>query len=40
MIADAEPFAITGVISTEILQGLTRDSSQIKGYLSMWDIRV
>lgn len=38
MISDAEPFAITGVVVTEILQGLTRDSSQIERYLSMWDL--
>jgi predicted nucleic acid-binding protein len=38
MIADAEPFAIAGVIVAEILQGLTRDFSQIEHYLEMWDI--
>ena len=38
MIADAEPFAIAGVVVTEILQGLTRDVSQIERYLSMWDL--
>lgn len=38
MITDAEPFAITGIVITEILQGLTRDSSQIERYLSMWDM--
>ena len=38
MIADADPFAIAGVIVTEILQGLTRDIGQIERYLSMWDI--
>jgi len=38
MIADAEPFAIAGVIVAEILQGLTRDVSQIDRYLEMWDI--
>jgi len=38
MITDAEPFAITGIVVTEILQGLTRDSSQIERYLSMWDM--
>jgi predicted nucleic acid-binding protein len=29
MIADAEPFAIAGVVVAEILQGLTRDVAQI-----------
>jgi predicted nucleic acid-binding protein len=38
MITDAEPFAVTGIVVTEILQGLTRDSSQIERYLSMWDM--
>jgi predicted nucleic acid-binding protein len=38
MIADAEPFAIAGVIVAEILQGLTRDLGQVERYLSMWDI--
>ncbi len=38
MIADAEPFAITGVVVAEILQGLTRDIGQIERYLSMWDL--
>jgi len=38
MIGDAEPFAITGVVITEILKGLTRDSGEIERYLSMWDM--
>jgi predicted nucleic acid-binding protein len=38
MIADAEPFAIAGVVVAEILQGLIRDVGQIERYLSMWDI--
>jgi len=38
MIADAEPFAIAGVVVTEILQGLTRNVGEIERYLSMWDI--
>ncbi len=38
MIADAEPFALTGVVVTEILQGLARDVSHIERYLSMWEI--
>jgi predicted nucleic acid-binding protein len=38
MITDAEPFALTGLVVTEILQGLTRDASQIERYLSMWDL--
>jgi predicted nucleic acid-binding protein len=38
MIADAEPFALTGVVITEILQGLTRDANQIERYLSQWEM--
>jgi len=38
MIAEAEPFAIPGVVVSEILQGLTRDVAQIERYLSMWEI--
>lgn len=38
MISDAEPFALTGVVVTEILQGLTRDVSRIAHYLSQWDL--
>ena len=36
MIADAEPFALAGVIVTEILQGLKRDASRVEHYLSQW----
>jgi predicted nucleic acid-binding protein len=38
MIAEAEPFALTGVIVAEVLQGLTRDVSQVENYLSMWEM--
>src|SRR5260370_28094953 len=38
MISDAEPFALTGVVVTEILQGLTRDVSRIEHYLSQWEM--
>jgi predicted nucleic acid-binding protein len=38
MIADAEPFALTGVVVTEILQGLRRDVGRMEHYLSQWDI--
>src|SRR5437879_954256 len=38
MISDAEPFALTGVVVTEILQGLTRDVGRIERYLSQWEI--
>ncbi len=38
MIADAEPFALTGVVVTEILQGLTRNAGSIENYLSQWEM--
>ncbi|HEV2990167.1 MAG TPA: PIN domain nuclease [Candidatus Angelobacter sp.] len=38
MIADADPLAITGVIVSEILQGLTRDVTRIEQYLLLWDM--
>jgi predicted nucleic acid-binding protein len=38
MIEDAEPFALAGVIVTEILQGLRRDVARIERYLSLWEM--
>src|SRR5260370_9508472 len=38
MIRDAEPFALTGVVVAEILQGLTRDGSRIEQFLSQWEM--
>jgi predicted nucleic acid-binding protein len=38
MIAEAETFALTGVIVTEILQGLKRDIQRIERFLSMWEM--
>src|SRR2546421_7270683 len=38
MIRDAEPFALTGVVVAEILQGLTRDVRRIEQYLSQWEM--
>ncbi len=38
MIEDAEPFALTGVVVTEVLQGLTRDEGRIEEYLAMWEM--
>jgi predicted nucleic acid-binding protein len=38
MIADAEPFALSGIVVTEILQGLTRDVSQLEQFLSLWEM--
>jgi len=36
MIAGAEPVALTGVVVTEVLQGLTRDIEQVEPHLAMW----
>jgi predicted nucleic acid-binding protein len=38
MIDEAEPFALTGVIVTEILQGLWRDVRRIERFLSLWEM--
>jgi predicted nucleic acid-binding protein len=38
LIEDAEPFATTGIVVTEVLQGLKRDVQQIERYLSMWEM--
>ncbi len=38
MIGEAEPFALTGVVVAEILQGLTREVSRIEQYLSLWEM--
>ncbi len=38
MIAESEPFAITGVVVAEVLQGLTRDAGRIEQYLAQWDM--
>jgi predicted nucleic acid-binding protein len=38
MIEDSEPFALTGVVVAEVLQGLTRDSAPIERFLAQWDL--
>ena len=38
MIEEAEPFALTGVVVTEVLQGLTRDARRIEHYLAQWEM--
>ena len=38
MIANAEPFAITGLVVTEVLQGLTKGAARIESYLSQWQL--
>ncbi len=38
MISEAEPFALTGVVVAEILQGLTRHVGRIERHLSQWEL--
>jgi predicted nucleic acid-binding protein len=38
LIDEVEPFALTGVVVTEVLQGLTRDVNRIERFLSMWEL--
>lgn len=36
MIEDSKPIVITGLVITEVLQGLTRDIGPIESFLRMW----
>ena len=38
MIEESEPFALTGVVVAEVLQGLTRDSDRIEQFLAQWEL--
>jgi predicted nucleic acid-binding protein len=38
MIDQSEPFALTGVVVAEVLQGLTRDAGRIEQFLVQWDM--
>jgi len=38
MIEEAEPFALTGIVVAEVLQGLTRDARRIEQYLAQWEM--
>jgi predicted nucleic acid-binding protein len=38
MIDENEPFALTGVVVAEVLQGLTRDAKPIEQFLAQCDI--
>ena len=38
MIEESEPFALTGVIVAEVLQGLTRDAGPIERFLAQCDL--
>lgn len=38
MIEKGEPFALTGIVVAEVLQGLTRDAGTIERFLAQWDM--
>ncbi len=38
MIEEAEPFALTGIVVAEVLQGLTRDARRIAQFLAQWEM--
>ena len=38
MIEESEPFALTGVVVAEVLQGLTRDAGRVEGFLAQWEM--
>ncbi len=38
MIEEAKPVALTGIVVTEVLQGLTRDTDRIERYLAQWNM--
>jgi predicted nucleic acid-binding protein len=38
MIEESEPFALTGVVVAEVLQGLTRDASRVEKFLAQWEM--
>jgi predicted nucleic acid-binding protein len=38
MIEEVEPFALTGIVIMEILQGLKRDIQRMEHFLSMWEM--
>lgn len=38
MIGDAEPFALTGMVVAEVLQGLPREVRRTEAYLPQWDL--
>lgn len=37
LIFDGEPLALTGIVVTEVLQGLTRDVPQVEAFLLLFD---
>ena len=38
MIQESEPFALTGVVVAEVLQGLVRNADRIEWFLGQWEL--
>ena len=38
MIQESEPFALTGVVVAEVLQGLIRNADRIEWFLGQWEL--
>ena len=38
LIAEGEPIALTGIIASEVLQGLTRAIEEVERFLAMWEV--
>jgi predicted nucleic acid-binding protein len=38
MIAHAEPIVLTGIVVSEVLQGLTREVERVERYLAKWEM--
>lgn len=38
LIVQSEPLALSGIIISEVLQGLSRDAERIERYLRLWDL--
>ena len=38
MIQESEPFALTGVVVAEVLQGLIRNADRIERFLGQWEL--
>ena len=38
LITESEPLALSGIIITEVLQGLSRDAEHIESHLRIWEL--
>ena len=38
LIVEGEPVALTGIIVSEVLQGLTREIGEVERFLAMWEV--